>query len=58
MFSRAIATRPLCLVVLSQRQVFNQKDEVIMQYLFMEMVLELEFLTIASTAHKILFAIT
>ena len=29
-----------------------------MQYLFMEMVLELELLTIASTARKILFAIT
>jgi len=38
MFSRAIATTPLYSVVLSQRQVFNQKDEVRIWYLFMEMV--------------------
>ena len=50
MFSRAIATRLLCSVVLSQRHyyiqscyrndmIFNQKDEVRMCYLFMELVL-------------------
>ena len=38
-FSRAIATKILYSVVLSQRQVFNQKDEVRMQYLFVELLL-------------------
>ena len=37
MFSRATATTLLYSVVLPQRQVFNQKDEVRMRYLFMEL---------------------